>query len=43
VAFSPGVRRMMAVVGSDTSFDQGREHLQLLAGIEVTASRKTVR
>jgi hypothetical protein len=30
-------------VGSDTSFDQGREHLQLLAGIEVTASRKTVR
>jgi hypothetical protein len=37
VAFSPGVRRMMAVVGSDTSFDQGREQLQLLAGIEVTA------
>jgi len=37
VACSPGVRRMMAVVGSDTSFDQGREQLQLLAGIEVTA------
>lgn len=36
VAFSPGVRRMMAVVGSDTSFDRGREQLQLLAGIEVT-------
>jgi hypothetical protein len=37
VAYSPGVRRMMAVVGSDTSFDQGREQLLLLAGIEVTA------
>jgi hypothetical protein len=37
VACSPAVRRMMAVVGSDTSFDQGREQLQLLAGIEVTA------
>lgn len=38
--YSPGVRRMMAVVGSDTSFDQGREQMQLLAGIEVT--RKAV-
>ena len=37
VAYSPGVRRMMAAVGSETSFDQGREQLQLLAGIEVTA------
>ena len=37
VACSPAVRRMMAVVGSDTSFDQGREQLQLLAGIAVTA------
>ena len=36
-ACSPGVRRMMAVVGSETSFDQGREQLELLAGIEVTA------
>ena len=35
-AYSPGVRRMMAVVGSETSFDQGREQLQLLAGLEVT-------
>jgi len=34
---SPGVRRMMAVVGSETSFDQGREQLELLAGIGVTA------
>ena len=34
--YSPGVRRMMAVVGSETSFDQGREQLQLLAGLEVT-------
>lgn len=37
VACSPGVRRMMALVGSETSFDGGREQLQLLAGIEVTA------
>ena len=35
--FSPGVRRMMALVGSESSFDQGREQLELLAGIEVTA------
>lgn len=35
-AYSPGVRRMMAVVGSETSFDQGREQLRLLAGLEVT-------
>ena len=33
---SPGVRRMMAVVGSDSSFDRGREQLALLAGLEVT-------
>jgi len=33
--FSPGVRRMMALVGSDTSFEKGSEQLQLLAGIEV--------
>ena len=37
VSCSPGVRRMMAVVGSESSFDQGREQLELLAGIEVTA------
>ncbi len=34
--YSPGVRRMMAVVGSETSFEQGREQLQLLAALEVT-------
>lgn len=34
---SPAVRRMMAVVGSESSFDQSREQLELLAGIEVTA------
>ncbi|HUY14720.1 MAG TPA: hypothetical protein VMX16_13995 [Terriglobia bacterium] len=34
--YSPGVRRMMAVVGSDTSFEQGREQLQWRAGLEVT-------
>ena len=28
---------MMAMVGSETSFEQGREQLELLAGIEVTA------
>ena len=34
--FSPGVRRMQAMVGQQSSFDQGRQELQLLAGIEVT-------
>jgi len=33
---SPAVRRMMALVGAESSFDQGREQLALLAGIEVT-------
>jgi hypothetical protein len=33
---SPGVRRMMAMVGSESSFDGGRRQLQLLAGLEVT-------
>ncbi len=37
VSYSPGVRRMMAVVGSEASFDRGREQLEFLAGIEVTA------
>ena len=37
VSCSPGVRRMLAVVGSESSFEQGREQLELLAGIEVTA------
>ena len=34
---SPGVRRMMAAVGSETSFDNGRQQLLLLAGLEFTA------
>ncbi len=34
--YSPGVRRMMAVVGSETSFEQGREQLELLAALKVT-------
>jgi hypothetical protein len=33
---SPGVRRMMAMVGSESSFERGREQLELLAGLEVT-------
>lgn len=33
---SPGVRRMMATVGSDSSFEHGREQLELLAGLAVT-------
>ena len=37
VVCSPGVRRMMALVGSESSFDQGREQPELLAGLEVTA------
>ena len=36
-ACSPGVRRMMATVGSDASFQHGREQMQLLAGLKVTA------
>ena len=38
--YSPAVRRMMAVVGSETSFHHGREQLELLAGLSVT--RKAV-
>lgn len=34
---APGVRRMMALVGSEASFEQGREQLELLAGLTVTA------
>jgi fructose-specific component phosphotransferase system IIB-like protein len=34
--FSPGVRRMQALVGQDASFDQGRQQIRLLAGLEVT-------
>jgi hypothetical protein len=34
--FSPGVRRMQALVGQDASFDHGREQMKLLAGLELT-------
>lgn len=35
--FSPGVRRMKALVGQAAPFEHGRQQLQLLAGLEVTA------
>jgi hypothetical protein len=35
--FSPGVRRMQALVGQAAPFDQGREQMKGLAGLEVTA------
>ena len=36
--FSPGVRRMLALVGSEfASFDHGRQQMELLADLEVTA------
>lgn len=35
-AYSPAVRRMMALVGSEGSFEQGRQQLEQLAGLEVT-------
>jgi hypothetical protein len=34
--YSPAVRRMMALVGSESSFEQGRQQLEELAGLEVT-------
>src|SRR5205807_1506831 len=34
--FSPGVRRMQALVGQQAAFDHGREQMKLLAGLEVT-------
>jgi hypothetical protein len=37
---SPGVRRLLAVVGSEAPFDHGREQMKLLADLEVTT--KTV-
>ena len=33
---SPGVRRMLAVMGSSAPFDQGRQQVKLLAGLEIT-------
>jgi len=35
-AFSPGVRRMQALVGQEAPFDHGRQQMRLLAGLEVT-------
>jgi hypothetical protein len=35
--FSPGVRRMQAVVGQEVPFEHGRQQMKLLAGLEVTA------
>jgi hypothetical protein len=35
--FSPGVRRMQALVGQENPFDHGREQMEMLAGLEVTA------
>jgi hypothetical protein len=34
--FSPGVRRMHALVGQQAPFEQGREQMKVLAGLEVT-------
>jgi hypothetical protein len=34
---SPGVRRMLALIGSEVPFDHGRRQIELLAGLEVTA------
>ena len=34
--FAPGVRRMQALVGQQAPFDQGREQMKVLAGLEVT-------
>lgn len=34
---SPGVRRMQAVVGQEVPFEQGRQQMELLAGLEVNA------
>lgn len=35
--FSPGVRRMQAMVGQEAPFNHGREQMKVLAGLEVTA------
>ncbi len=34
---SPGVRRMLALVGAAAPFDHGRQQVKLLAGLDVTA------
>jgi len=38
-SFSPGVRRMMSRVGSKESFQDGRQDLKELAGLEVTTKQ----
>jgi hypothetical protein len=38
-SFSPGVRRMLARVGSKESFEEGRQDLDFLAGIVVTSKQ----
>jgi hypothetical protein len=38
-SFSPGVRRMMSRVGSKESFQEGRQDLKELAGLEVTSKQ----
>lgn len=35
--FSPGVRRLQAIVGQEAPFDHGRQQMKVLAGLEVTA------
>jgi Uncharacterised protein family (UPF0236) len=35
--FSPGVRRMLAAVGQEAPFDHGRQQMELLAGLQLTA------
>jgi len=35
--YSPAARRMMAAVGGETSFERGRQQLELLANLQVTA------
>lgn len=34
--FSPGVRRMLGTVGQQAAFEQGRQQMELLAGLSVT-------
>jgi hypothetical protein len=34
---SPGVRRMLAMVGQESAFGRGQQQMKLLAGLEVTA------
>ena len=36
-AYSPGVRRMLAVVGQEAPFDHGRQQMKSLADLEVTS------